>query len=128
MVSSDTELKGSVGEAAASGISEPSAEVPPTSYLATAYSLKGRTASGRPVSVGLIAADPRFLPLGSRVKVEAGNYSGEYVVADTGGAVRGRHIDIWTPSAREAMKFGKRVIKLTVLSYGGKRKAAKTTK
>jgi 3D (Asp-Asp-Asp) domain-containing protein len=76
----------------------------------------------------LIAADPRFLPLGSRVKVEAGNYSGEYVVADTGGAVRGRHIDIWTPSAREAMKFGKRVIKLTVLSYGGKRKAAKTTK
>jgi len=129
VVSSDSsEPKGSAGEAAASAISEPSVEVPPTAYVATAYSLRGRTASGRPVSVGLIAADPRFLPLGSRVKVEAGNYSGEYVVADTGGAVRGRHIDIWTPSAREAMKFGKRVIKLTVLSYGGKRKAAKTTK
>lgn len=129
VVSNDSsDPKGSAGEAAASVISEPSVEAPPTSYVATAYSLRGRTASGRPVSVGLIAADPRILPLGSRVKVEAGNYTGEYLVADTGGAVRGRHIDIWTPSAREAMRFGKRVIKLTVLSYGGKRKAPKTTK
>ena len=99
----------------------------PTSYVATAYSLRGRTASGRPVSKGLIAADPRFLPLGSRVKLEAGTYSGEYLVADTGGAVRGRRIDIWTPTSREAMSFGKRVIKLTVLSYGGKRKASHAT-
>jgi len=86
-----------------------------------------RTASGRPVSKGLIAADPRFLPLGSRVKLEAGTYSGEYLVADTGGAVRGRRIDIWTPTSREAMSFGKRNIKLTVLSYGGKRKASHAT-
>lgn len=90
-------------------------------YLATAYSLRGRTASGKPVAKGVIAADPRFLPLGSRVRLEAGPYSGEYLVADTGGSVRGRHIDIWTPTAREAMRFGKRTIKLTVLSFGGRR-------
>jgi 3D (Asp-Asp-Asp) domain-containing protein len=97
--------------------------VAPANYVATAYSLKGRTASGRPVTKGIIAADPRFLPLGSRVRVEAGPYSGEYVVADTGGAVRGRRIDIWTPTAREAMRFGRRTIKLTVLSFGGKRRS-----
>jgi 3D (Asp-Asp-Asp) domain-containing protein len=97
--------------------------VPPTSYVATAYSLRGRTASGQMVSKGVIAADPRYLPLGSRVRVEAGAYSGEYLVADTGGSVRGRHIDIWTPSSREAMRFGKRKVKLTVLSLGGRRKA-----
>src|SRR6185295_3221939 len=74
--------------------------VPPTSYVATAYSLRGRTASGRLVAKGLIAADPRHLPLGSRVRLEAGAYSGEYLVADTGGMVRGRRIDIWTPSSR----------------------------
>src|ERR1044071_3642822 len=62
-------------------------------YSATAYSLRGRTASGRPVARGLIAADPRVLPIGTRVLVEAGAWSGEYVVADTGGAVRGRRID-----------------------------------
>jgi 3D (Asp-Asp-Asp) domain-containing protein len=92
--------------------------VPPTNYVATAYSLRGRTASGRPVAKGLIAADPRHLPLGSRVRLDAGTYSGEYLVADTGTMVRGRRIDIWTPTSREAMRFGRRTVKLTVLSLG----------
>jgi 3D (Asp-Asp-Asp) domain-containing protein len=96
--------------------------VPPVSYVATAYSLRGRTASGRMVAKGLIAADPRFLPLGSRVRLEAGAYSGEYLVADTGALVRGRRIDIWTPTSREAMRFGRRTVKLTVLSFGGKKR------
>ena len=96
--------------------------VPPTNYVATAYSLRGRTASGRPVAKGLIAADPRHLPLGSRVRLEAGAYSGEYLVADTGSLVRGRRIDIWIPTSREAMRFGRRTVKLTVLSLGSKRR------
>lgn len=100
--------------------------VPPTAYVATAYSLRGRTASGQMVAKGLIAADPRHLPLGSRVRIEAGSYSGEYLVADTGGMVRGRRIDIWTPTSREAMRFGKRMVKLTVLSFGGKKRATRT--
>ena len=94
---------------------------PPASFVATAYSLRGRTASGRMVSRGLIAADPSVLPLGSRVRLEHPGYSGEYVVGDTGGSIRGRRIDIWTPSASEAMRFGRRTVKLTVLSYGARR-------
>ncbi len=93
---------------------------PATPYVATAYSLRGKTASGRMVSRGLIAADPRFLPLGTRVRLDHPGYSGEYLVADTGGAIRGRRIDIWTPSTGEAMRFGRRTVKLTVLSYGRK--------
>jgi 3D (Asp-Asp-Asp) domain-containing protein len=57
------------------------------------------------------------LPLGSRVRLEAGAYSGEYLVADTGGAVRGRKIDIWMPSTGEAMRFGRRNVRLTVLTH-----------
>jgi len=95
--------------------------VAPRPFTATAYSLRGRTASGRAVSRGLIAADPSILPLGSRVRLEAGSWSGEYLVADTGGAVRGHRIDIWTPTAREAMQFGRRMVKLTVLEFGGRR-------
>ena len=94
-------------------------------YIATAYSLRGRTASGKYVSKGIIAADPRILPLGSRVRLEAGAWSGEYLVADTVGAIRGRKIDIWTPSSREAMRFGRRKVKLTVLSYPAKRATKK---
>ncbi|MEJ7713337.1 MAG: 3D domain-containing protein [Pyrinomonadaceae bacterium] len=54
----------------------------------------------------------------ARVRLDAGSYSGEYTVADTGGLVRGRKIDIWMPCNIEARRFGRRQIKLTVLSYG----------
>ena len=114
---------GDIGERIAT---EEAYVVAPAPYVATAYSLRGRTASGQMVSKGIIAADPRFLPLGSRVRLQAGAYSGEYVVADTGSMVRGRRIDIWTPTSREAMRFGRRLVKLTVLSLGGRRRAVKS--
>ena len=113
---------GGLGEALVTDSADKPFIVVPTSYTATAYSLRGRTASGRLVSKGLIAADPRLLPLGSRVRLQAGSYSGDYLVADTGTAVRGRRIDIWTPTSSEALRFGRRMIKLTVLSFGGRRR------
>ena len=94
---------------------------PTTHYVATAYSLRGRTASGMMVSKGLIAADPRVLPLGSKVRLEVPGYHGEYLVADTGGMIKGKRIDIWIASSREAMRFGRRTVKLTVLSYPAKK-------
>lgn len=118
-VALEVSSKGNLGEKIAA---EEAYVVPPTNYVATAYSLRGRTASGRYVAKGLIAADPRHLPLGSRVRLEAGAYSGEYLVADTGSLVRGRRIDIWTPTSREAMRFGRRNVKLTVLSLPNKKK------
>jgi 3D (Asp-Asp-Asp) domain-containing protein len=96
--------------------------VAPQKFMATAYALRGRTASGHTVRRGLIAAD-HTLPLGTRVRLDAGSYSGEYLVADRGGRIRGRIIDIWVPSNGEAAKFGRRPVKLTVLSYGAKRPA-----
>lgn len=95
---------------------ENAASHPAVPYTATAYALRGRTASGGAVRRGVIAADRRVLPIGTRVRLEAGSYSGEYVVEDTGGAVRGRKIDIWVPSTSEAMRFGRRPVKLTVLT------------
>jgi len=95
---------------------ETAASTPAVTYTATAYALRGRTASGGYVRRGVIAADRRVLPIGTRVRLEAGSYSGEYVVADTGGLVRGRKIDIWVPSTSEAMRFGRRPVKLTVLT------------
>ncbi|MDQ1593310.1 MAG: hypothetical protein QOG71_3937 [Pyrinomonadaceae bacterium] len=89
-------------------------------FMATAYALPGRTASGHAVRRGLIAAD-HSLPLGTRVRLDAGSYSGEYLVADRGGRVRGRLIDIWVPSNGEAIRFGRRPVKLTILSYGAKK-------
>jgi 3D (Asp-Asp-Asp) domain-containing protein len=119
-VAAEVPSEGSLGEKIAV---EEAYILPPSPYVATAYSLRGRTASGRMVAKGLIAADPRHLPLGSRVRLDAGSYSGEYLVADTGTLVRGKRIDIWIPTSREAMRFGRRTVKLTVLSFPAKKRA-----
>ena len=79
-------------------------------FTATAYCLKGRTATGGGVRRGIVAADPRVLPLGTRISMNAGSYSGSYLVADTGGSVRGRKLDIWVPSCSEAKRFGRRTV------------------
>ena len=88
-------------------------------FSATAYCLKGRTANGGNVRRGIVAADPRVLPLGTRISMNAGSYSGSYTVADTGGAVRGRKLDIWVPSCSEAIRFGRRTVTVAVV---GKRR------
>jgi len=63
-------------------------------FEATAYSITGTTASGSQARRGIVAADRTVLPLGSRIRVhDAGAYSGEYTVADTGPAVNGREIE-----------------------------------
>ena len=89
-------------------------------FSATAYCLKGRTASGGNVKRGIVAADPRVLPLGTRISMNAGSYSGSYLVADTGGAVRGRKLDIWVPSCSEARRFGRRNVTVAVVGKGRK--------
>ena len=84
-------------------------------FKATAYCLKGRTASGGGVRRGIVAADPRVLPLGTRIQITSGGYSGTYLVADTGGAVRGRILDIWVPSCSEAIRFGRKSVSVSIL-------------
>lgn len=85
------------------------------SFTATAYCLRGRTALGHGVRRGLVAADPRVLKLGSRINLGAGSYSGQYLVSDTGGAIKGRRIDIWVPTCAEARRFGRRTITVGLL-------------
>jgi 3D (Asp-Asp-Asp) domain-containing protein len=88
------------------------------SFEATAYSLKGMTRSGVYVRRGVIAADPRVLPIGSVVQVTAGKYTGVYTVQDTGGKIKGHIIDVWVPSRREALQFGRQKVKVEVIKMG----------
>lgn len=75
----------------------------------TAYCLRGLTRRDNPVRPGIIAADPRVFPLGSRVEVYVGtHYLGRFLVDDTGGVIKGNKIDVWTPGCREARRFGRR--------------------
>ncbi|MBA2380033.1 MAG: 3D domain-containing protein [Blastocatellia bacterium] len=85
-------------------------------FVATAYCLRGRTASGAMVRTGIIAADPRVVRLGMKVMLGAGAYSGDYVVADTGGKIKGNRVDIWMASCAEARRFGRRTVTLSTLN------------
>jgi 3D (Asp-Asp-Asp) domain-containing protein len=76
----------------------------------------GVTASGRTARKGTVAADTRVLPLGTRLWVEG---YGECSVDDRGGAIKGRHIDLWFPSHKEAKEWGRRMMPVRIIEKGG---------
>jgi len=89
-------------------------------FTARAYCLNGKTRSGVRTREGIVAADPRVLPLGTVVQIYSagGSRRGTYTVADTGGAVKGRQVDIFMPSCRAAKVFGVRRVRLEVMRRG----------
>ena len=85
-------------------------------FEATAYSVKGTTKSGAQTRPGVVAADPKVLPIGTRIRVDgAGAYSGEYTVLDTGREIKGREIDIFMPHNDDAVEFGRRQVSVEVI-------------
>jgi len=81
----------------------------------------GITFSGLPVQVGHIAVDRRMIPLLSSVYVEGLDevsraFSGRYLAADTGSSIRGNRIDIYFESLPEALRFGRRRMRVYLLT------------
>lgn len=89
-------------------------------FAATAYCKGDTTASGVGVRTGVAAADPALLPVGTVVRVDARNprYDGIWTIMDTGPAIQGRVIDLYLWSCHDALAFGRRPIRLTVLRLG----------
>jgi 3D (Asp-Asp-Asp) domain-containing protein len=74
----------------------------------TQYCLQGTTRRDHYVREGIVAADPRIFPLARYVEIFLGkHYLGRFLVDDTGGKVKGRTLDIWTPSCSDARRFGR---------------------
>jgi 3D (Asp-Asp-Asp) domain-containing protein len=86
--------------------------------VATAYCLRGTTASGNEVHRGTVAADPRVLPLGSRIRIRGRHIRGIYIVEDQGAAVKGRRIDIYMPRCDQAKRFGRQRVTVTIERLG----------
>ncbi|MDD3766838.1 MAG: G5 domain-containing protein [Eubacteriales bacterium] len=85
---------------------------------ASAYCIKGRTATGIPTKVGVVAVDPKVIPLGSRLYIEAADGSWTYgnaIAADTGGAIKGNKVDLYVETYSEAINFGIRKAKVYIL-------------
>jgi len=75
------------------------------------------TATGMKAAKGVVAVDPKVIPLGSKVYVETADGSyvyGTAIAADTGGAIKGMKIDLCFNSHQEALNFGRRTVKVYV--------------
>jgi 3D (Asp-Asp-Asp) domain-containing protein len=94
---------------------------------ATAYCQAGLTKSGTTTRTGIIAADPRVLPVGSVLQIVDGPSAGIYTVMDTGAAVKGRKIDIFIPDCRRAKRFGAQTLRVQVLRRGWDPKATRSS-
>ena len=78
----------------------------------------GITRSGTRVRPGVVAVDPRVIPLGSTLYVESQGRSASYGISyaeDTGGAIKGNRIDLYYESRSEALRFGRQPVKVYVL-------------
>lgn len=64
------------------------------------------TATGERLRHGIIAVDPRVIPLGTKLYVPGYGYG---IAADTGGAIIGNKIDLAYESRSEALRFGRRM-------------------
>jgi 3D (Asp-Asp-Asp) domain-containing protein len=87
--------------------------------IATAYTAfcdtcsgTGLGASGMRVHHGVVAVDPRLIPLGSRMFIPG---YGQAIAGDTGGAIIGHRIDLAFNSYEEAIRFGRRPINIYLL-------------
>ena len=83
-----------------------------TAYLPTDGGGHGITASGIPARWGVVAVDPRVIPLGTRLYIPGYGYA---VAADTGGAIKGMKIDLCMEDYAQAWGFGRRYVKVYVL-------------
>ena len=78
---------------------------------AVAYHLPGKTASGLPCAKGVVAVDPKLIPLGTKLFVPG---YGRAVAADVGVGIKGRIIDVWMPNHAAARKWGRKTVVITV--------------
>ena len=89
--------------------------------MATSYSpdpaenggnTSGRSSIGLKVGYGVVAVDPKFIPLGTRLYIEGYGYA---VAADTGRAIKGNRIDLGHDTSRSSRQFGRRQVVVHIM-------------
>jgi 3D (Asp-Asp-Asp) domain-containing protein len=72
-----------------------------------------RTSTGTKAEYGVIAVDPKVVPLGTLMYVEGYGFG---IAEDTGGAIKGNIIDVCVQTRAEAMKWGRKKVKVHIFT------------
>lgn len=78
----------------------------------------GITASGMKARKGVVAVDPKVIPLGTKLYIESLDGTPDYgyaVAGDTGGAIKGNRIDLFYNDVNFVNKYGIKKVKVYVL-------------
>ncbi len=88
-----------------------------TAYTAYCNGCSGVTRTGlnlrKNPNLKVIAVDPRVIKLGTKVHVEGYGYA---IAGDTGGAIKGKKIDVFMPNKSQAYQWGRKNVKVKVLN------------
>lgn len=80
---------------------------------ATAYTHTGNpTATGIYPYKGVVAVDPKVIPLGSKLYVEGYGYC---EAQDTGGAIKGDRIDVFLDTKEQCFEWGRKIVQVYLL-------------
>jgi 3D (Asp-Asp-Asp) domain-containing protein len=71
----------------------------------------GRTKNGMIARFGVVAVDPKVIPLGTLLFVEGYGFA---IAADIGGGIRGKEIDLCFNERSTALAFGRRMVRVHV--------------
>lgn len=88
-----------------------------TAYTADRGDATDRTATGTkckrdPNGYSTVAVDPRVIPLGSKLYIEGYGYA---IAEDTGGAIKGKIVDVYFNTYNEMMNWGRRKVNVYIL-------------
>lgn len=87
-----------------------------TAYTAYCEGCSGITKTGinlrRNSDLKVIAVDPNVIALGTKVYVEGYGYA---IAGDIGGAIKGNKIDVFIPTLNEALQWGRKNVKISIL-------------
>lgn len=71
-----------------------------------------KTKMGLPAKYGVVAVDPRVIPLGTFLYIEGYGFG---YACDTGGAIKGNIIDVCLPTNSEVRNWGRRKVRVHIL-------------
>ncbi len=79
------------------------------------------TCTGMPLGYGIVAVDPRVIPLGTMLYIESTDDGeswsyGYCIAADVGGAIKGNRVDLCYYTQTECRRFGRRTANVYVLN------------
>ncbi len=67
---------------------------------------------GLPLAHGIVAVDPKVIPMGTRLYVQG---YGNAIAADQGNAIKGNRLDLFFDTHAEALRYGMKTVKVTIL-------------